>query len=897
MNKKVKAVLSVAIASVLGASVFSTVGCGKGKKEAVTLMTDSLSGLFNPFYATAGTDMDVVGMTQIGMLSTDEKGNPACGTDEATVVLDYQMKEEGGNSVYTFVLKNNLVFSDGYALTMNDVLFNMYEYLDPVYTGSSTMYSIDIEGLKTYRLQSNTSSGTENETTRQSNSLAEGRIREIKDIYTEKSLALNPGSSSYSVTEAQMEEAIKAWNPTDNYTKAVTENDKGASDDAYYRQRILEDYQRIRKLFREELNQDFENAKEAYDLTVEPYKKWADSDHFNNDVFKFFYYEGMITPKYAKVNGRDDKTNIESFENMNLVSSNNTQELAVKYLYDYNVRQALYSVLDGWGTASTIRTEYAAEAKDVLLHGENFTGLEYPTITGIKSLGHNTDVTKVTVNNKDYTVAHSHDDNYSNGENKNYGKVSNSSEYDVLQITVNGTDPKAIYNFGFTVAPAHYYTADADHPHGRQIDISKNNFGVDWSSFAFQSRIIQSDLHVSVPVGAGPFVATDGDNRDNPSATGFWNQNVVYFKKNDNFNCLGSQFEVQAEKLRFQVVSSNNALDKLKSGEVDYVTPQLTTANSNELERLKKDGIESMAGWQLGYGYIGINAGKVPNVYVRRAIMAAMQTELSLDFYKANTCTVINWPMSRVNWAYPKVGKNDVDNGKPWLHWEETDKANYSVTISKIQELMQEARDHDPSTASGSNLKIKFTIAGASITEHPTYAVFKQAADILNRSDCGFEVEVVADSQALTKLATASLAVWAAAWGSTIDPDMYQVYSPYSTATSPKAWGYTQILNNQSSYPFEYDLITRDGGLSDIIDEARSINNQDQRTALYQNAMSLVLDLAVEMPVYQRQTLYAYNSKTVTGFSASIITEGEDKGLVNPYSSPLGKIWEISLVK
>ena len=109
------------------------------KKDSIVIMTEELSGLFNPFYATSGTDMDVVGMTQIGMLTTDENGNTACGEDEPTVVLDYKIENVNGNNQYTFVIKNNLKFSDGVPLTMNDVMFNIYEYLDPVYTGSSTM--------------------------------------------------------------------------------------------------------------------------------------------------------------------------------------------------------------------------------------------------------------------------------------------------------------------------------------------------------------------------------------------------------------------------------------------------------------------------------------------------------------------------------------------------------------------------------------------------------------------------------------------------------------------------------------------------------------------------------------------------------------------------------------
>lgn len=900
MNKKLARVLAVTLGTAIGASTLSVVaaGCTPGTKDSVVLMTEAVSGLFNPFYATSGTDQDVIGMTQIGMLTTDENGKTACGEDEATVVLDYKIEQNGENSVYTFVLKNDLKFSDGYALTMNDVLFNMYEYLDPVYTGSSTMYSVKIEGLTSYRLQQNTSEGDETSITNQAAALAKGRVQELLDVYSDANDYYNPNLNSPNVNEAQMRAYITSadYVPTNNYRNAVGKNPDGESTDAYYRGLVLEDYEHILNLFKKELQTDFETAKDAYDLGNDPYKKWADDQHFKNDVFKFFYYEGLITPKYAKgSDNKDDKTNIESFDNMNLATTHNTQEKAINYVYTFYVYQKFDAILSSWGTANTLTTEFQAKAREVLLQSRVEDGLEIPNISGIVSLGHTSNISSVTIGQKSYTVAHSYDTNWTNADgsiNKNYGAVTNDNEYAVLQITVEGTDPKAIYNFGFTVAPAHYYTADSKNPNGRKIDIANNEFGVEWANYDFQSKTIQSDLHVGVPVGAGPFVATDSANNDNPSATGFWNSNIIYYKKNENFSCLGEQFEVQAEKLRFQVVSSNNALDSLASGAIDYATPQLTPTNNTRLDGMKSQGFESMAGWQLGYGYIGINAGKVPNVYVRRAIMSAMNTELALDYYKRGTCDTIAWPMSKVSWAYPST----EENGHAYTAWEETTR-DYSVTKEKIEGYLREARTDPSIPFVESMLTLKFTIAGASITEHPTYPVFKQAATILNQ--CGFTVEVVADSQALTKLATGSLAVWAAAWGSTIDPDMYQVYSPYSTATSVKAWGYPQILADTTTYSYEYDILTRQGGLSDLIDEARTITEETRRKALYQEAMGLILDLAVEMPVYQRQTLYAYNANNVTGFSDCIVTDpnSPNYGLVNPYSSPLGEIWKIALKK
>ena len=48
--------------------------------------TDALDGNFNPFFATSATDTNIAEMTQVGMLTTDAKGNPKCGMDVPTVV-------------------------------------------------------------------------------------------------------------------------------------------------------------------------------------------------------------------------------------------------------------------------------------------------------------------------------------------------------------------------------------------------------------------------------------------------------------------------------------------------------------------------------------------------------------------------------------------------------------------------------------------------------------------------------------------------------------------------------------------------------------------------------------------------------------------------------------------
>lgn len=874
-SKKIKSVIAVALCGVFGFSAISLAACdGDGaKKDSIVIMTEELSGLFNPFYATSGTDMDVVGMTQISMLSTDRDGNPVAGDDLPTVVKDFEYETDAsGNTVYTFIIKNGLKFSDGVPLTMNDVLFNMYEYLDPVYTGSSTMYSIDIKGLANYRTQQNVSGDmdeVESQQSQQAAAYAQMRIDELYQIYVDN---FNKGSSanpSYSATESQVKTVIESLDSVSSgYMSAVaTESEQATWTIDNYRQQLIADYDFTAKTFREELESDYIASKESYDTTTLPYSEHADK--LQSDVFKFLLYEGYITPVYVKVQGKDDLEHIEKFEGEAYLQTITTVEQAIERVFNDNMQYNLDDVLTMWGTAGTLLTQYTADALSNILRGDLDEGSElaYPNISGIVSLGHTTSEENVVVNDKTYAVAHDHNAD---------GTPVNADEYDVLQITVEGTDPKAIYNFGFSVAPAHYYTADAEHPNGREIDIVNNKFGVEWSDSDFQANVIQSQQHQEVPVGAGPYMATNRDNGDNPAGTAFWSSNIVYFKANRNF-----MFEVKNEKLRMQVVSSTDAIDKLVSGEVDYIVPQFTLDNANRLTELKDQGITQMSSWQLGYGYIGINAGKVPDINIRRAIMAAMNVSLSTEYYQAGTCVTLDWPMSRVSWAYPfeTSGSTDItrpskQNGHDYTQW-----TTEQAAKEKIRKYMNAA--HNGAGATDADLSITFTIAGSSISEHPCYAVFRKAQSLLN--EMGWKIELKADSQALTKLATGSLEVWAAAWGSTIDPDMYQVYHMNSTASSVYAWGYREIKANKTLYAEEYEIISQ---LSVLIDEGRETMKQAERKDIYEDAMRMVLDLAVEMPVYQRQNLYAYNSKTVTGFNND----------VNYYSTPLEKVWELSLV-
>ncbi len=853
MKKKIwSKVLCLALSIAMAASCLT--GCGgSSKTDALVIMTEQLDGLFNPFFYTAAADGTIVAMTQIGMLGSKyENGEVkvAYGDNEAVVTKDYDITENADGTVtYRFVLKNGIKFSDGHPLTMEDVLFNYYVYLDPVYTGSNTLYSTDILGLSEYRTQTVTSGSSDgdDQISSQASSRAEVRKNELINLFASQLKA----SATKEVSYDTMKQAILAHNVSSGYKSAISNNASEVTS-----ANLLEDYEYALKLFKEELETDYISAQESY--TDAPYNQY---EQFKDEVFCFMYTEGYVEVKYAEgADGKIDRTTIETLT-AQYPESVDTKEEAIEYVYEDTIARELDVILLYWATGTTLTTEFTAKAKEVILH-ENVAddgSLAVQNISGIVSLGH-TDAagTTINVNGTDYTIASGHNDD---------GTVTNENEYDVLQITIDGIDPKAIWNFAITVAPQHYYGEGSS----VGVDIANNQFGVEFASFDFMTDVIQSKRNIKLPMGAGSYMATDSKNSDNPSETEFYVDNVVYFKANENFTTVGEGIDnAKIEKVRYQIVSSNNAIAALENGTVHYISPSLTTNNYETLENLKSKGMVTITTDQLGYGYIGVNASKINDINLRKAIMCAMNTSLALDYYRAGTASQIYWPMSKISWAYPD-GADATDNGFDYPQlgtWSE------DVAKNNIEKYMQEGGY----AAGDSELKVTFTIAGSSLQDHPTYKVFRDAAALLN--ELGWDVEVVCDTQALTKINTGSLEVWAAAWSSALDPDLYQVYHKDSSATSTLAWGYNYLKTSGTS---EEQKILDD--LSDLIDQARETNDQAVRSDLYQQAMEQILDLAIELPVYQRSVLYAYNSKVID--SSSLPTE------VNPYSSPLDRIWEV----
>jgi len=802
------------------------------ENDPLLFSTQALDEVFNPFFSTSATDSQVVGMTQIGMLSNNEKGEVAYGDSEATVVKDLQIVTEGTPDVdqtttYYFVLKNNVRFSNGSYLTIKDVLFNLYVYLDPAYTGSATMYSTDIVGLKQYRTQEST--------------------EKEQDSFNDQ--FVDAASTRLTSLVDACENIIKDYGDTGLTAVSFKSYllDEYSLIPSY--ENVVNDYEKALELFRKELESDYTNSMDSYSDTKfydEKGKEYANL--FTTDVESFLYNEGYITwnkkegKLYSSLTLENDVESLKTW----------TKEQAINKVFANMIPNKIDEVLLYWATSSNILT-YITNQEMENYFAEN-TRI-YKNISGIKYA--NKDAS-VDVNGTNYNPVTENQD----------GTISGNQ---VLSITINGVDPKAIWNFSFAVAPMYYYS---DKNHIDSFDYEEN-FGVEYASQSFMENVVNAPNKIGVPVGAGPYAASKASGGITGIEAGdFLDKNVVYFERNPYFI-----FDVVIKKVRFQVVASSQMTTALYASQIDFAEPNSNPKTIAELNSKKKDGIGNQSIQTSGYGYIGINAGKVPDIKVRQAIMHSINTLETVNYYQ-NTATAIYRSMSRSSWAYPTSATSYYPYiGGPVpsnLDVVNPDYKDYVNTLGKkagdylteeeqkdfITMLVEDAgykKNANGVYAKGNSvLKYTFTVAGE-VTDHPAWDALWHSSEILN--ECGMQITVTTDAQALKKLSTGSLTVWAAAWGSTIDPDMYQVYHIDSNANSVLNWGYKQIKQNvNGKYDTELDIIER---LSDLIDKGRATTDQSERAKIYSDALDLVMELAVELPTYQRDDLFAYNTNKI----------------------------------
>ena len=423
-----------------------------------------------------------------------------------------------------------------------------------------------------------------------------------------------------------------------------------------------------------------------------------------------------------------------------------------------------------------------------------------------------------------------------------------------MEITLEGIDPTFIYQLNLEVAPLHYYGNAAEY------DYDNNKFGFT------KGDLSGIRAKTTKPLGAGPYKYVSYEN------------NILSYEANETY-FLGAP---KIKYFKYQGVSTADKLTGMTTDLFDVTVPNFSdddvaaikAANSNG--ELQGDKLTTIAVDNLGYGYIGINADNVKvgedkaseeSKALRRAIATLMSVyrEGVVYAYYGDRAAIIQYPISNTSWAAPKPADEGYN-----LAYSKDAEGNVVVTADMTQEekieaakgaaisLFQaagytydEAAGKFTAAPEGAAMEWEVIIPADGIGDHPAYGVLTETKNTLQAMGMDLIINDPSDSNELWDSLDAGTAeMWAAAWSSTADPDMYQIYH------STNVHG-LEGSSNSNHYGIQSDE------LDALIMEGRTSTDQAFRKATYKEALEVIMDWGVELPTYQRQNATLFSTERV----------------------------------
>jgi len=465
-------------------------------------------------------------------------------------------------------------------------------------------------------------------------------------------------------------------------------------------------------------------------------------------------------------------------------------------------------------------------------------------------------------------------------------KIINNNE---VEIEVNGFNSSDIYKlFGITVSPLHYY-GDTD-----LYNYDANQFGFSNRTVNYMELIEQK---AAMPMGAGPYKLIKID------------ENTIDFKANPNYY----KGKPIISDVKFKSQSSYVQITDLKDGELDITSlisreDDFKTVDDNLDDKGNISYVDN-----LGYGYIGINALNVQvgssvgtiNSKESNALRKAFATVIAstrydtINDYFGDCATIINYPSSNTSWAVVKEGEpnyeyafvkdvngNDIygtiptnlsssersikakEAAKGWLQ-----EAGYTFTersgVAQFGDKLYNA-----TAPNGAKTFYKITIPGGGAGEHPAYQSAIQFKDII--AELGITIEVNDPSNAnelWEEIGTLNNEMWATNSEVQIDPDLYSKYHTSNTLDSE---------NSKDNF-----FYIKDSNLDNLITGALYSTDLDYKANNYKQAYNIIMNWAVEVPLYQRQSMVIFSNERL-----NIDTIPKD---ITPYWSWINEIEKLEI--
>lgn len=413
-----------------------------------------------------------------------------------------------------------------------------------------------------------------------------------------------------------------------------------------------------------------------------------------------------------------------------------------------------------------------------------------------------------------------------------------------MTLTTSELSTTMIYQLQMAVAPLSYYG-------------DKSLYDYDNNSFGF----VKGDLSgvrakTGAPMGSGMYTFNK------------YSDGVVYLDANPTY------FD-GAPKIAHVNMKETQEADKVtgvQAGTIDIADPSYSLEVADQIADI--NGAEGNDGPVIttrlkdfrGYGYIALSAKNVnvggdpsseASKDLRKAIMTviAAYRDEGIDSYYGDTASVINYPVSNTSWAAPSVTDDgykiaystDVDGNDIYtsdMKSEDKYAAALQAALGYFEAAGYTVENGQVTAApAGAKMEYQINIGADGNGDHPSFQTLTNAAAALKTIGFTLTVNDMANASDLyASYQSGAAEGWVAAWQSTNDPDMYQLYH---------SKGSTNYYNID------------DPDLDELIMAARQTTDQEARKAMYKEAMEIILDWGVELPVYQRSEATIFSTERV----------------------------------
>ena len=423
-----------------------------------------------------------------------------------------------------------------------------------------------------------------------------------------------------------------------------------------------------------------------------------------------------------------------------------------------------------------------------------------------------------------------------------------------MRVVLTEVDATAIYQLGVSIAPLHYYGDPS------LYDYDNNSFGFTKGDLSVVRSV------TTQPMGAGPYKFLK------------YEDGVVYFEANDSY----FKGAPKTKYINFQqCMSDDDKLNGVVTGTIDITDPSFSQSTVDAI--ISANGGEGVTGSviatdtvdNLGYGYCGINAKRVnvggeidsdasKNLRKAFATVFAVYRDVAVESYYGERASVINYPISNTSWAAPQASDDgyrlafsvDAEGNDIYTSGMSADD-KYAAALNAALGFFEAAGytvEDGKLTAApeGAALEYELLIPGDGSGDHPAFMMVTEASEALATIGMNLIVTDLTNSSELwTGLEANQVDMWCAAWGATVDPDMYQIY-------------YSDVANGGAAAGgSNYMYGIADEELDQLILDARKSLDQSYRKTMYKACLDIIIDWACEIPVYQRQNAIIFSADRV----------------------------------